>query len=108
MSGINGYRCSDCSAEWNSMSPESLWTLSCPNCISEQIVDLKRTVPFCLNDGLPPDHVYHCICGKIFQQQPDTDFNPYVKDMEKVKKQLSVQCPFCKRKNYNELSWYVP
>ena len=103
---MTGFKCNECLAEWNVN-----WGTTdnvCPNCISDKIKKLNRTVPFKLNDGLPPDYVYHCICGKIFQRQPEIDFDPYIKDIEKIKKHLIIKCPFCKRTNDKELNWYIP
>jgi len=107
--GRTGVYCLDCKAEWNytwhtERIPGEL--VLCPNCKSKEVAVYPQTVPFALGGGSPPDCVYHCICGNVFQCRPKKLIDPLEQDVDKLKKVMEVTCPFCKRRNQQD--WYVP
>lgn len=97
-----GHKCITCRAEYNAISPP------CPNCHSWEAHKLTQLVPFSKESGVPPDYVYYCICGKIFQCPRPDNFDVFTKDKEALKEIVLAKCPFCGRHNDHANNWYIP
>jgi DNA-directed RNA polymerase subunit RPC12/RpoP len=108
MWGHTGVYCIECRAEWNyTWHTERKGELViCPNCQSKEVAIYPQTIPFAIGGGGPPDYVYNCICGSVFQYPPKHIIDPFEQDIKKLSKVMEITCPFCHRNNKS--SWYIP